>query len=112
MQQKSSEIVCFAGFSYLKCDYKVIPTQFMPGYLVMPGTADVLPVTVTGSYAKLGHFWLRQFPHSGYVPVTAEAEQAYQVEHYPLCGASPFHCECLGRRGAVMAVPAMTCLLP
>ena len=55
----------------------------------MPGTADVLPVTVTGSYAKLGHFWLRQFPHSGYVPVTAEAEQAYQVEHYPLCGASP-----------------------
>jgi hypothetical protein len=56
---------------------------------VMPGKADVLPVTVTGSYAKLGHFWLRQFPHSGYVPVTAEAEQAYQVEHYPLCGASP-----------------------
>ena len=73
---------------------------------VMPGKADVLPVTVTGSYAKLGHFWLRQFPHSGYVPViaeakpayhphsgyvpvTAEAEQAYQVERDPLCGASP-----------------------
>ena len=56
---------------------------------VMAGTADVLPVTVTGSYAKLGHFNLWLFPHSGYVPVTAEAEQAYQVEHYPLCGPSP-----------------------
>ena len=32
-------------------------------------------------------------PHSGYVPVTAEAEQAYQVEHYPLCGPSPLHSE-------------------
>jgi hypothetical protein len=32
-------------------------------------------------------------PHSRHVPVTAEAEQAYQVEHYPLCGPSPHRVE-------------------
>jgi hypothetical protein len=37
----------------------------IPWSPVIHGTADVLPVTVTGSYAKLGHFWLRQFAHSG-----------------------------------------------
>ena len=67
---------------------------------VIPGTADVLPVTFTGSYAKLGHFNLWLFPHSGYVPVIAEAKPAYQVERYPLCGASPF----------LPAIPCVSCI--
>jgi hypothetical protein len=74
----------------------------------MAGTADVLPVTVTGSYAKLGHFNLWLFPHSGYVPVTAEAEQAYQVEHYPLCGPSPHRARKMQQQAPVMPVPGMT----
>jgi hypothetical protein len=61
----------------------------MPASLVMPGTADVLPVTVTGSYAKLGDLQL-----------------CCLVERYPLCGASQNSGRC-----AVMAVPAMTCFL-
>jgi hypothetical protein len=63
----------------------------------MPGRADVLPVTVTGSYAKLGHFNLWLFPHSGYVPVIAEAKPAYQVEHHRIL-----------LNGAAMPVPGLT----